>query len=129
MIDVVFLLLIFFVWSSRFDPPESNWVATASLTKPETATPPEVTGMGSRLPDLTVRIASGPDGLSYRWQAVEILDLDQLARVASQVADQSSLPTVILDPDDGVAMQAVVDVRDVLTATGLRDIAFAAEMQ
>ncbi len=67
MIDVVFLLLIFFVWTSRFDRPEEDLPARAALealpgVKPQEPPPRAQTWVD----EIVVRILASAPGLSRR---------------------------------------------------------------
>lgn len=102
MIDVVFLLLIFFMLASRF-------------------------GMDAVLP-----IAGGAEGAGSDWQgAPRLVDIapaelrlngttvtpDTLAQALSELLPVPS-DAVILRPREGADLQRLVDVMDLLTAAG-----------
>ncbi|ODT57581.1 MULTISPECIES: biopolymer transporter ExbD [Paracoccus] len=106
MIDVVFLLLIFFMLASRF-------------------------GMDAVLP-----IAGGAEGAASDWQgaprlvdvAPDALSLNGEALAAEDLAPALSalLPDpgagVILRPQEGADLQRLVDVMDLLTSAGIGNL-------
>lgn len=106
MIDVVFLLLIFFMLASRF-------------------------GMDAVLP-----IAGGAEGAASDWQGPpRLVDVapDALRLNGAEVAPEALAPAlsallpdpgagVILRPQDGAALQRLVDVMDRLTAEGIGNL-------
>jgi biopolymer transport protein ExbD len=106
MIDVVFLLLIFFMLASRF-------------------------GMDAVLP-----IAGGVEGAAGDWQGaprlVDIAPAELLlngAAIAPEALPEALAPLlpdaaspVILRPREGADLQRLVDVMDLLTAAGLTNL-------
>lgn len=106
MIDVVFLLLIFFMLASRF-------------------------GMDAVLP-----IAGGVEGTAGDWQGaprlVDIAPAELLlngAAIAPEALPEALAPLlpdaaspVILRPREGADLQRLVDVMDLLTAAGLKNL-------
>lgn len=110
LIDVVFILLIFFMLASSF----LDW-RTIELNAPSSgAAAPSLTGA------LLVEIRR--DGLRLSGETVS---LDRLAeRVADRVArvpDQR----VVVKPAQGVPLQETVTVLDRLAATGVADLSLA----
>ncbi|MGR3197446.1 MAG: ExbD/TolR family protein [Paracoccus sp. (in: a-proteobacteria)] len=106
MIDVVFLLLIFFMLASRF-------------------------GMDAVLP-----IAGGAEGAGSDWQgAPRLVDIAPVElRLNGAPVTPETLPealsdllpnpaaAVILRPQEGADLQRLVDVMDLLTAAGLTNL-------
>lgn len=106
MIDVVFLLLIFFMLASRF-------------------------GMDAVLP-----IAGGAEGAAGDWQgAPRLVDIAPAglllngAAIAPEALPEALAPLlpdaaspVILRPREGADLQRLVDVMDLLTAAGLTNL-------
>ena len=95
MIDVVFLLLVFFVWTSSFDAPEQDMpgglaVAAESTSVSSETLPPEET---------TDSVIS----LRERLDAIAELGIS---------------PPVIVDPDGDVSMAATVATVDMVRLSG-----------
>lgn len=121
MIDVVFLLLIYFVCTASFTPPESRLPAVSLPGEVETETavrsdtpPPE---------RLEVQIPPAPaplvaDGTQYR-------SLAELARLLAAEARQASPREVVLDVDRLTQFGRAIDVYDQCQLAGLQQILFA----
>ena len=104
MIDVVFLLLVFFMLAARFGH---------DLTLPVT------TGGGDAAYDGPPRLVTiGADGLALNGRPVAPEDLPEaLAPLMSGPSD-----IVVLRPAEGVALGRLVAVSDALRAAGLKRI-------
>ena len=110
LIDVVFILLVFFMLASSF----SNW-RSIELDAPLRA------GSGSTS-DKALVIEVRKDGLRLAGVAVE---RDRLAaRVKEQVERQPALK-VLIRLTDGVALQEAIAVLDRLTAAGIKNLSLA----
>jgi biopolymer transport protein ExbD len=107
LIDVVFILLIFFMLASSF----LDWRSIA-LNAPARAT------AGSSVEGAFL-VELRPDGLRL---AGESLSLDQLtARIGERLAQRPE-QRVLVKPTAGVALQEAVSVLDRLIATGVTDL-------
>ena len=102
MVDVVFLLLVFFMLASRFG-------LDFALTLPLASGSGEYTGP-PRLIDI------GPDRL--RLNGVEVQDLVAAVRPLTQEVSD----TVILRGEDGTNLQRIVDITETLRAAGFTSI-------
>ena len=102
MVDVVFLLLVFFMLASRFG-------LDFALTLPLASGGGEYTGP-PRLIDI------GPDRL--RLNGVEVQDLVAAVRPLTQEVSD----TVILRGEDGTNLQRIVDITETLRAAGFTSI-------
>ncbi len=127
MIDVVFLLLVFFVCTASFYAVEQILPTDVSLpgtTVSDEVVPPE-------LKDVE------PIVIEVLWQNGEArwrIDLRQYERLedvrralAASVALHPNLP-VILDVEGAVPMENVVDVYDLCRQVGLNEVQFAASV-
>lgn len=110
LIDVVFILLVFFMLASSF----SNW-RSIELDAPLRAG-------GSSTSDKALVIEVSKDGLRLAGVAVES---DRLAaRVKEQVERQPALK-VLIRLAEGVALQEAIAVLDRLTAAGIENLSLA----
>ena len=111
LIDVVFLLLIFFLVTSEFEEEERRLdivLPTATSAVPMTSKPREV----------VVDIDS--DGLLYlSGRRTELDELQRLLRVA--VANNPTNQTVVIRADRATSFQPVVTVMDACNRTGVSD--------
>ncbi len=124
MIDVVFLLLVFFLWAASFQSVEyllpSGWAADRE-TKPS---PTEQPGWED-LEQVVVRIhQDGPARWSLNGESIG--DTGELRRRLERVsAIRSDLP-VVIDPDDLVPLEEVIAVYDLARLADLTQIRFVA---
>jgi len=107
LIDVVFILLVFFMLASSF----LNW---RSITLDS----PKQTGTSASL-ERALLIEVRTDGLRL---AGETMSLDRIAgRAMAALAKKPDRP-VLVRPDDGVPVQEVVQVLDGLAAAGVGNL-------
>lgn len=133
MIDVIFLLLIFFVCTASFDIGVREEILPTRLSFPGTIQSPveidpEVVDLDEIVVEVLWRNVGG------RWQArwkINERDYDQLAEVGGVLAAikrlKSGLP-VILDVEPDVPMEDVIDVYDLCREVGLERVQFAASV-
>lgn len=111
LIDVVFLLLIFFLVTSEFEEQErrlSIVLPTATSATPMTRKPREIV------------IDVDAAGLIYlRGQATELAELETLLTLA--VADNPTNQSVIIRADGATSFQPVVSVMDMCNRAGISD--------
>ena len=126
MIDVVFLLLVFFVWTASFHAIE--YLLPSSLSqqagKAETVDtddpPPE-----AEFEDIVVRIAWENDRPAWRVNGQEVGNLAQVQQRLQVVSEIKRDASVILHPDDNVPVGNVIDVYDISRIAGFDQIQFA----
>ena len=124
MIDVIFLLLIFFFFTSDFKEPEKLLPTKLSAVGLVDA---PLEQQERDLGKITVRVAASPDG-ALTW-TVDGARVESLAAVEETLAALQEIdPTVpvVLDPERGVAIESVLDVYDRARRVGLSKIQFAA---
>ncbi len=129
MIDVVFLLLVFFVWTASFQIIEhvlpskvSAQLGTDDLTDVELPPPDD-------FDDVVVRI--GWNGQAPTWK-VNDQQADSLAVVQQQLQVISSIEVgvpVILHPDPVVPLGHVIEAYDVAKVAGFNQVSFAVNPQ
>ena len=124
MIDVVFLLLIFFVVTASFQIDEGTLLATLpGDSAPVGATPPPI--------PVLIDLDSADDGRSYRLlvNGVEVAGASELSgyminRV--RTGQMSSEDLVKINPQGTVRWQHVLNVYNACVAAELEQVAFAA---
>ncbi|ANB02951.1 biopolymer transporter ExbD [Ectothiorhodospira sp. BSL-9] len=114
LIDVVFILLIFFMLASSF----LDWSAVPLSTPSAQQTPAVVDE-----PPLSVRI-SVDAGVRIEGEAVEH---DAIKGVIRQYLDEQPERTVVVQPEAGVTLQQVVDVLDEVRHANPRSMRLARE--
>ena len=125
MIDVVFLLLIFFVWSASFRVVEYS-LASSLLTPAGQGIDAEIDSQLIDLERVVIRIQwdqTRPAWLVNEQPAANMAAVRSiLARVHSI---QSELP-VVIDPDAQVPLGFVIDAYDVSRQEGFSTVQFVA---
>ena len=126
MIDVVFLLLVFFVWTASFQAIERSLPSSLAAAPGGGTT-------GQIDPDLADfdRVVIG---LSWEnghpvWQ-INGRRIGQLAELRDTLATIASIQTqvpVVIDPGPNVPLGHVIDVYDIARLEGFGEVQFAAE--
>lgn len=129
MIDVVFLLLVFFVWTSSFDLPEFD--LPSSLAQPPNG------GMESEVTDaqvesfdeIIIELDQRDGELIIDMNSQRISGTDALSRQLRAVLDLGVQPPVIIDPSDRVTMSNAVQIYDLARNEGSDRVLFAAKAE
>lgn len=125
MIDVVFLLLVFFLWTSSFDAPEFDLpgqLATPPSGSEAQATPPSEAPM---FDELVIKVQAAGDDAVFQLGEERVGDKATLLARLAAIAALGVQPPVIIDPDRNVAMQHAIAAYDAARAAGLNDCLFA----
>ncbi len=127
MIDVVFLLLVFFVWTSSFELPEFDLPSSIAETPSRgseanaSETPPvEV------FDEIVVRLLVQDASIWIEFNGERVADVQQLRRRVAEVIALGVQPPVIVDPDDRVTMDRAIEVYDAVRLAGADRVLFAA---
>ena len=127
MIDVVFLLLIFFVWTASFHivehilPSRVSEIRGDESPRPNEPPPPE-----ADFHDVVVRVLWTNGHVS--WRVGDEL-LDDLAGVEAKLArifQANAEAPLIIDPDNATPLGDVIDVYDLSRRVGFDEVQFAA---
>lgn len=133
MIDVVFLLLVFFVWTSSFDRPETNLpgriaMATQPQDSESSKRPSDVdTASARRSPELIVRIFQTTEGVAYRVGAVDLPDITALEAKLTRISGLAVSPLVIVDPEKAVSVADSIKVFDMARRLGFSQVLLAVD--
>ena len=128
MIDVIFLLLTFFVLTAKFQEPEQLLPVIVGKSNPQPAVTQDT--------PLKIFVESSPSGCLLRVEnrpAIKLSDenpsesLLVLARKVQQTLETTGPVPVELYYDDVISWDIVVKVYDVLYALGLQNITFRIE--
>lgn len=127
MIDVVFLLLVFFVCASIGQLPD--FLLPAELGPGATAPEVDVSQADPEIPEhQTVRISlrpgDSPDNVSISLNALEIAGTGELRHRLSRLSEIDPLTQIILDIDDQVTNQLWIAVYDLCQRLGFESISF-----
>ncbi len=116
MIDIVFLLLIFFIVTWQFSREEMD-LKIAVPTSEEGADPQRVLG------EIILNVRT--DGTVSVWGQTKTHD--QLAATLSEIAAQHKNQPVRIRGDAGTPFQEIVEVMDVCQRAGIWNISFATQ--
>lgn len=126
MIDCVFLLLVYFLWSSSFVPLEyllpgelSAATSSAGGATNDEPPPPE-----ADFEDIVIRLIGR--GQQVRWEVngQVVSEEGQLRSLLTRIAGIKLDAPVVLHPDSDVAVGAVIDVYDLARQVGFVKIQF-----
>lgn len=127
MIDVVFLLLVFFLWTSSFEEPEflmpsaiADPPATAGSTDPQPSPPSEP------FDEIIVRIHWNNAAATIHLNDQLLPSIDALRQRLQAILDVGAVPPVIVDPDPEVPMGTAIQVYDTARHLGFDRVLFAA---
>ena len=129
MIDCVFLLMIYFIFSSNFDVPEQSLpsqlsAATGSgAASTDTPPPPE-----ADFEDVVVRVLWQGSAPTWTVNDTPVPSLVALKQSLAQVARIKRNAPVILHPDPEVPLGNVIEVYDISRLVGFEKVQFAASL-
>jgi len=126
MIDVVFLLLVFFIWNARLQKleyvlPSQLSTATGNQEAEAVEPPPE-----ADFDDVVVRIRWLNQQPSWSINENPVASLEQLQQRLKMIQRIKTDAPVILHPDKQVPLGHVIDVYDRSRSAGFDRIQFAA---
>lgn len=129
MIDVVFLLLVFFVWTASFQIAEqvlpSTLAPAAGTESPSVDSPsPE-----DDFPDVVVRISWTRGQLGWQVNGVAMESLRHVRAQLEQIMQVKSDAPVILHPDADVPLGDVIDAYDTSRLVGFAKVQFAVDSE
>jgi biopolymer transport protein ExbD len=127
MIDVVFLLLIFFIWTSSFELPEFDLPSAiaeppaggAEISSDEP--PPTET-----FEEIVVRVTMQDANVIMQLNGQRVADTATLRSRLREIVALGVQPPVIIDPDDEITMNTAVEIYDTARAAGADRVLFAA---
>lgn len=127
MIDVVFLLLIFFVCTVSFQASEmilpSSLAISGSAPIEVELPPPE------ELEEVVVEVRQENGATTWRINERDCSSPVELQQLLLAYADVDSTLPVIVDCDDRVSLAAAIETYDLARGVGLTSVQFAAEAE
>lgn len=125
MIDVVFLLLVFFIWTSSFELPEFD-LPSAIATPPSGAIESSSNIPPEPFDEIVIRLTRLDAELRIELNGNPINDTAQLSSQLRDIITIGVQPPVIIDPDGDVTMDWAVEVYDAARSAGVDRVMFAA---
>ena len=130
MIDVVFLLLVFFVWTASFQlvervlPSAVSEVTSVQPTDADRPPPPE-----ADFHDVVVRILWAGDTPQWLINEQPCADLADLRRRLDSIRSANDQAPVIIHPDSDTPLGYVIEVYDVSRQVGFEKVQFAVSQE
>ena len=125
MIDVVFLLLIFFVCTASFQAVEmvlpSNLLVNSNATVDVPIEPPE------DLERIVVVVQGGPNNIQWLVNDQPCESIEGLGQLLGAIASIDAGLPVVVDCGDAVPLAEAITVYDLARTLGLSKVQFAAE--
>ena len=128
MIDVVFLLLVFFLWTSSFEEPE--FLLPSAIAEPPTAAGSNTVSSApvEAFDEIIIGVVMKDGVPTILFNSQRIEDIEALRQRLRKIIDIGVLPPVIVDPSRDVPMGTAIEVYDVARQVGFDRVLFAARM-
>ena len=126
MIDVVFLLLVFFVWTASFHIAEHILPSSVSAVRGTEPSDPSTPPPEEDFDDVVIRIHWLDTHPGWRVNEEPMTTLDDVRAALAGVAAVKPDAPVILHPDQDVPLGHVIDVYDATRLEGFEKVQFAA---
>ncbi|WDQ15511.1 biopolymer transporter ExbD [Rhodopirellula sp. P2] len=130
MIDVVFLLLVFFVWTSSFDAPEQDMPGGLAVAAESSAVsselPPQEVTSEAPIEELVLKIErSGESSVRYLLGTTKLSSPESLRSRLGAIADLGISPPIIVDPEGEISMAVTVATVDLVRLSGFTQVHLA----
>jgi biopolymer transport protein ExbD len=125
MIDVVFLLLVFFVWTSSFELPEFD-LPSAIAEPPSGRTPlSDERPTAEVFDEIVIRLSLQDARLIIDLNGQSMEDTAALKGRMAEILALGVQPPVIVDPAEQITMNVAVEVYDAVRSAGADRVLFA----
>ena len=125
MIDVVFLLLIYFVCTASFTPPEL--VLPSTLAEDSAAESTRSQPQETVLEQIVVHVESSPGGVRWSVNQRTVAGPEELSGILQTLFEISPELPVVLDIGPRVLLGEAVDAYDRCRGAGFQTLQFAVE--
>lgn len=127
MIDVVFLLLVFFVWTSSFEVPEFDLPSAiaeppAGGSEVVSESPP-----AEAFDEIVIRLTLREAQVRITLNGQPLDDMSALSSRLTEILALGVQPPVIVDPSEQITMNVAVQAYDAARAAGADRVLMAAE--
>ena len=124
MIDVVFLLLVFFVWTASFQTIEQILPSELSSqigNQSQALTPPPI----KDFEDIVINISFDGQNPAWKLNKQPINRITDIQQRLSAIASVNAAAPVILHPQPNVPLEFVIQSYDAAKLSGFTKVAFA----
>jgi biopolymer transport protein ExbD len=127
MIDCVFLLMVYFIWSSSFVVaekmlPSELSAARGTATESASATPPPAADFDP----IVIRVLATVAGPAWRVNDTPLASLADLEKLLATIAGINRTAPLVIHPDPDVPLGDVIDVLDLARVAGFGKVKLAA---
>ncbi len=127
MIDCVFLLMVYFLWSSSFAVVEMSLPSSLSAHTPSSAgnasqPPPE-----ADFEQVVIRVLLAEGGPRWDINGAPVASLAQMRQTLTTIAGIKRDAPVVIDPVGDVPLGDVIDIFDLTRLVGFEKVQFATE--
>ncbi|MEM8681721.1 MAG: biopolymer transporter ExbD [Planctomycetota bacterium] len=127
MIDVVFLLLIFFIWTASFKIAEEQLPGTFASRQPTLGRAPlESESVPAESEIVVLQLQPASDGVQWVINNRVVTSWDEVSKTLSQVVEIDSATPVVIDPAPQVAYGDAIFALDLARSVGLQKVHLAA---
>ncbi len=126
LIDCVFLLMVYFLWSSSFAISERTMSAELSAAGGSAPAVARIPLPEADFDDLVIRIVWTGSGPAWQVNDVPVPSLSLLRETLEAIANIKRDAPVILHPDAEVPLGNVIDVLDLSRIAGFEKVQLAA---
>ena len=129
MIDVVFLLLVFFVWTASFQIVEQ--ILPSEISAQLGTEPSEILDPPPEQDFEDVVVSIGWDGQTPNWSINDqpLISLEALRQQLTTIANLQTEAPLILHPQPVVPLGFVIEAYDVAKLAGFAKVSFAVNPQ
>ena len=124
MIDVVFLLLVFFVWTASFQTIEQILPSELSSqigNQSQALTPPPI----KDFEDIVITISFDGQNAAWTLNKQPISRINEIQKRLAAIASVNAAAPVILHPQPNVPLEFVIQSYDAAKLSGFTKVAFA----
>jgi biopolymer transport protein ExbD len=111
MIDIVFLLMIFFIWTSSFDEPELKLVAEVATTA-KAGVAPQERPKPEDFDEVVIKLSLIDGNIQWKLNEQGLNSIEDLRQRLTMIAESGAQPPVIVDPADDVPVRYAVEAFD-----------------
>ena len=127
MIDVIFLLLVFFVWTTGFQAVEYLLPSPLSSVAGTEPTPTDVPPPQADFDNVVIRLRTAGEGIAIEVNGAAMESEAATRAFLRELAALKADAPVVLAPDDDVAVKHVVRLYDGARVAGFETLQFAAD--
>jgi biopolymer transport protein ExbD len=127
MIDVVFLLLIFFIWTSSFEIPEFDLPSAIALPAQGGIDAADQPPLAEPFDEIVIRLSRSNAQVQIEMNQQPISTMKELRNRLAEIIAIGVQPPIIIDPAAEITMNVAVEAYDAAKRAGADRVLFAAQ--